>query len=1038
MKNLALLLLIMLYFLCPNCLFAQKASLSEESRSLKTYPFSDPDPVPILVSNPKIYPYFKYEGYSHEGQAQDWKVVKLENEHVKVFVLPEVGGKVWGAIDKSTGNEFIYRNEVMKFRNISMRGPWTSGGIEFNFGIIGHHPSTATPVDYVLQEEDDGSVSCIVGNIDLPSRTQWRVKIKLPKDKAYFETEALWYNPTPMQQSYYNWMTAAAPARQDFEFFTPGDQYLKHSGEAMPWPNDALDRNLALYKDNNFGPSKSYHVVGEYNDFFGGYYHDANYGFGHWGEYEAIPGQKLWLWALSRSGGIWEDLLTDTDGQYIEFQAGRLFVQYFPGGHTNPITQANFEPYSTDQWREIWFPVKDIGGMKDVSEKAVMNVDLKDGQLSIKLNAFQDASGQIKIVCEGEEFYSKEVQFKAMENFETSIALGTKKQFDLRIDALDLHYTSQPEQNLIERSFESEQLPELLNSAEQWYRAALEDMKYRLFAEAKEKFLKVLEIDPSHLAAKVELGELFYRQGLYDEGLTYVRKALKMDTYHPQANYVAGILYRAKGDNVNAKEAFGWAARSMQYRSNAYAQMAEILLSETAFDKAIKYAQKALDFNWYNMSAWQVLAIEARKTNKTKEAQQFLKELLTIDPLHHFAYFERYLLEPSTENKDRFLDANVSELAYQTFLELAIDYYNKGLTKEATQVLELAPQHPVVDLWWSYLNKEQAQKYMENVSTLSANLVFPFRRETLPVLEWAVLHNSSWKLKYYLALNLWGKNREAEALDLMKSLNDTPDYAPFYLARAELLKTIDKTDPLNDLQLAVKCGAKLDWRSRRAKIAYHFDKNDKSQALKEAQAARTLFPDNYAVGMDYAKALNLNERYAECIQALHKLQVLPYEGASEGRRLYEQAHYGAALNQMAQNDYPAAIKTLKASKEWPENLGVGKPYRPDERIADYLLALCYQKLGKKDLMQQQYQLVAHYSSQKINQASLIHILGAKAHGESASEFLEQLLNSGHAAQPETQWVLARFTGNQNRLLDLKQYMTDHPNRVLLEKILSLE
>ena len=59
-------------------------------------------------------------------------MVKLENEYVEVFVLPEVGGKVWGAIEKSSGEEFIYRNEVMKFRNIAMRGPWTSGGIEFN------------------------------------------------------------------------------------------------------------------------------------------------------------------------------------------------------------------------------------------------------------------------------------------------------------------------------------------------------------------------------------------------------------------------------------------------------------------------------------------------------------------------------------------------------------------------------------------------------------------------------------------------------------------------------------------------------------------------------------------------------------------------------------------------------------------------------------------------------------------------------------------------------------------------------------------
>ena len=120
-------------------------SISEEMKSIKTYPFSDPNPIPMLVKDSRLYPYHSFDGYSHEAVPQEWNVIKMENKHIEVYVLPEAGGKVWGAIDKSNGEEFIYRNEVMKFRNISLRGPWTSGGIEFNFGVIGHTPSTATP-----------------------------------------------------------------------------------------------------------------------------------------------------------------------------------------------------------------------------------------------------------------------------------------------------------------------------------------------------------------------------------------------------------------------------------------------------------------------------------------------------------------------------------------------------------------------------------------------------------------------------------------------------------------------------------------------------------------------------------------------------------------------------------------------------------------------------------------------------------------------------------------------------------------------------
>ena len=73
-----------------------------------------PNALPILADNPKIYPYFKFEEYTHKPEKRDWKVVTLENEFIKVFILPEIGGKVWGAIEKSTGEEFLYKNEVIK------------------------------------------------------------------------------------------------------------------------------------------------------------------------------------------------------------------------------------------------------------------------------------------------------------------------------------------------------------------------------------------------------------------------------------------------------------------------------------------------------------------------------------------------------------------------------------------------------------------------------------------------------------------------------------------------------------------------------------------------------------------------------------------------------------------------------------------------------------------------------------------------------------------------------------------------------------
>ena len=156
---------------------AERATVREYKKVFRTYPFSDPDPVP----NPgRIYPYFRFDGFTDRPVDQEWTVVELENRWIRVTVMPEIGGKVWTAVEKTTGKPFLYGNSVVKFRDIAMRGPWTSGGIEANYGIIGHTPNCATPVDYVLRENPDGSASVVIGALDLLTRTPWRLEVKVP------------------------------------------------------------------------------------------------------------------------------------------------------------------------------------------------------------------------------------------------------------------------------------------------------------------------------------------------------------------------------------------------------------------------------------------------------------------------------------------------------------------------------------------------------------------------------------------------------------------------------------------------------------------------------------------------------------------------------------------------------------------------------------------------------------------------------------------------------------------------------------------
>ena len=986
-----------------NYLFSQ-SKITEYDKSLLTYDFSDPNPIPILSKNPKIYPYFTFDGYDFNPGKKEFKIIELENDYVQVFVMPEVGGKVWGAIEKSTGNEFIYRNEVVKYRNISMRGPWTSGGIEFNFGLIGHHPSTATPVDYVIQENKDGSVSCIVGNIDLPSRTQWRVKINLPKDYAGFFTEAVWYNPTSLHQSYYNWMTAAAPATNDLEFFTPGNAYLEHSGESKNWPINEDGKNLSKYNQNNFGPSKSYHVVGELNDFFGGYYKNSRYGYGHWGNYEDIPGQKLWLWSQSRSGGIWEDLLTDTDGQYIEFQAGRLLVQYLPSGDINPISNVSFEPNSIDIWQESWFPVKEIGGISDASQYGAIYVIRDEDSTTLNLNPLINFKGKIKILFDDKKYLEENVNLKPMDVYKMKFKINKDSNFRVIINDLKIDYET-INKKLIKRSFKSTPL-KIKETNQSLFNSAMEDIGYRDFDKAKKKLKKIIKDDPYHIDAISYLGEILYRNGEYKKAIDIINSGLAIDTYYPSLNYIAGIVYKEIGDYINSKESLGWASRSIKYRSNALSKIAEISLIEKDYETAISYSNKSLEYNSNNISSLEVLAISNRLLSNKEAHKKILDKIESIDPIHHILSFEKFLLNPSEIYKTKFINSHRSELRNETFLELSIRYFNLKQYKEAQLILENGPRHLTNDIWISYISNDK-DKLDNIIKSNSINFIFPFRRETIQILEWAKNGTTSWKVDYLLALNLWSKGRYDESQKLFEELSDVPENENFYLSRASILKDTNVVSYNDDIKKAYMINKK-NWRA-----VLEYGRNlQKSNEFSEARKVlRTEFErnkSNYMIGMEYIKVLlNLNQ-YEKAIDVLENLKILPYEHAGEGRELYEKAYFKYAINKIDDGKINDAIELIIKSKLWPEDLGVGKPYKPDERIQNFLLYICYKKLGKSN-----YEFfleeVVSYSEENIDKINLNYILGYEAIKESkgeelANKFINQIKEIEKNNLSEVEWL----------------------------------
>lgn len=1004
----------------------RQATVTETVEPLPTYPFSDPDPVADPSSI--YYPYFRFDGFAVGSIEKDWKVVTLENDYIRLTLYPEIGGKIGGAVDKTSGKEFIYRNQVVKFRDIAMRGPWTSGGIEFNFGIIGHAPTSSTPVDYLTRKKADGSVSCYLSSYDLLTRTLWTVEVNLPPEKAYFTTKTTWHNASSVDQPYYQWMNAGYPAAGNAEFCYPGTNYIGHGGGSHPFPLDEQGRDLSWYENNNFGPSKSYHIVGKYNDFYGIYWHAHDFGSIHHAAYDEKLGMKIFLWGLSREGGIWEDLLTDTDGQYVELQSGRMYIQPASGSAFTPYKHTAFGAQATDQWTEYWFPVKHIRGVVKASRIGALNVLREDGFLKLYFSPSQKLSTTVRLYDGDKKVYSAAFDRNVLEAWKDSIPLSQAVPAGrLKVVVGDdlLVYSEVPSENLTNRpkqspaDFDWESAYGLYTQGEQW-------MNQKMYDKAEKYLCAALEKEAYFLPALTALASLHYRRGHYEEALAYCRTALSLNTYQGEANYLYGLCNRALGKRTDAKDGFSVASYAPSVRSAAYEKLAEMCLLDRNWNQAEHYACKSLEFNRQNLTAQQVLMVVYRLTGRTARSEALISSLLEELPLFHAARFEYYLLNGT--DKKKFESLIRSEFPFETYRELAEWYESVGREEEALALLSFASDDPIANYKAAWLLHTQGKEAAGRERVAKANsqspaFVFPFRPSTLKALEWAKSVGPDWKIGYYEGLIYWANQDKEKALALFHACGET-GYAPFYLSRA-LLKEGEAR--LADLLKAEETGK--SWRTGFALINYYTARKQWPEAVETGRKYRKMYPSNYYIGLKYAKALCETGRYEACVSVLNRMQVLPNEGAYAGRAVYRAAHLYRAMEQLKRKKYKQVLLSTQASEEWPENLGVGKPYDDmiDARLEEYLEAQAQAGLGNKARAEELLSSVAAYrpAHGAFDSGNLLSALALRESGRRSEA--DRMVASWATAFPDSriaQWCMAVYKGDRGNASALLRSRND--------------
>lgn len=792
-----------------------KAKIKISEETFRTYPFSDPDPIPATAE--RRYPYFRYDGSTDVAENRVWKTVTLENDRISVKILPEVGGKVWGAYDKVAKRDFIYANHVMKFRDIALRGPWLSGGIEFNFGIIGHSPSTSTPIDWFTRENGDGSASCFVASEEYITRTRWQVEIRLGADADEFETRVVWYNASGIPSPYYHWMNAAYSLRHDPEFMFPGVAAVGHEGEIVTrtWPLDSKGRDMSVYRNNCYGGPKSYHLIGGNNGFYGIWWRELGYGSYHRSLPYAKYGRKIWLWALSREGGIWEDLLTDADGQYAELQAGRCFNQPRWDNVYSPFKNPTFVPGTTETFTDHWGPIRSRDDVKEDENPP--------------------------------PFAMRPIDHPADFDFKSAKGLAM-----LGIQAL---------------------------------RERDDDLAERRLDEALAK-------DATLAEALIGLAELAYRRGEYSRVHGFARRALQLDLYDREANYLDGAAYFAEGDLVTARDRLGVATFSGGYRAAAFALIARSLLREGDAAGALDAANESLRCEGFQLDALLVKAVALRGK---PERMAFLDERLSLLPLDHALRYER----DGVEGLKAFVR---NELPHETYLELGSWYEETGLAEDAKAIFRLALPNPEAEIRLAFLENRKP------VLDGPVAGVFPFRRESRPALEAAAKSDDGWKARYLCAVLLGFFRERVAASALLESCGNVPDEAVFYAYRA---RTRQGDARLADLMRAREnCDS---WRIGRDMIAHCESLGDFGKMLECAKDYLDRFPGKNPLQIAYARALQKLGRHRECMAYLEGVKILPSEHRDSATDIWH-----------------ACQTALGLPLTWPENLGKGEPYHDGE------------------------------------------------------------------------------------------------------------
>jgi len=964
-------------------------TISQEEVLLPTYRTAPPDKNPMFFekrvyqgSSGVVYPNPVIEKIEDVKVDMPYQAIFIENDYLRIMILPQLGGRVHMAFDKIAQRHFIYYNEVIKPALVGLCGPWISGGIEFNWPQH-HRPSTFEPVDFSIEEHADGSKTVWVNEVEKMFHTKGMASFTLYPDKAYLEIKAQVYNRTTLPQTFLWWANPAVGVNDHYQSVFPPDvnavfDHGKRDVSTFPIATGTYYKvdyspgtDISRYK--NIPVPTSYMAVNSDFNFVGGYEHDTRAGVLHVADHHVSPGKKQWTWGNGDFGLAWDRNLTDVNGPYIELMTG-VFTDNQPDfSWLMPCEEKSFTQY--------FMPYRELGMVKNASKDFLIGIEKKDNRVVLQVFATAPQT-DIRVVCSvagvslSEEtvdisprdiYYRQLTPNKAFSEKDLAVFIYDWQGKELlRYDASALTDKTIPE------AAKPAESPEAITTNEDLFLTGqhLEQYRHATYSPVP-YYQEAIRRDPTDIRSNNAMGVWLLRRGQFAASEPYFRSAIASATrrnpnpYDSEPYYNLGLCLRYQDKKQEAYDAFFKATWSGAWQDSGYFAVAQLDLLNGDYELALEHINWSIDRNARNGKAYLIKIHALRKLNRLQEAIETALIALKKDGFNQTARYELIKCYQYLANHDM-VEATLKQFLKlsrgnsHNLIEYALEYATIGLYNTASEILRYATlpettRDPMLNYYLSFFSyktqdTQLSEHYFKQAEASRTYISFPNRLDDIGLLQWVMERYPTASFAPYLLGNLWYDKRQyPDAVTCWKSaVAAEPGMATAWrnLAIAAFNKD---NDPKIALQLFEKAFSlniadsrvlmELDQLYKRL----NFDPGARLDVLVKHLSIVRQRDDLY---LEMIAIHNFLGNYDKAYQLIIDRKFHPWEGG-EGKvsGQYVYCLTELAKSDMLKRDYAAAISKLIKAQSYPHNLGEGKLPGARENDLFYWLGCAYQEIG---------------------------------------------------------------------------------------------